>query len=74
MHFIPTSSFWLNLVERWFRGITTKRIRRGSFPSVGVQVEAIEEYLENNNENPKPFTWTASVDQILAKVSKCKPT
>ncbi len=74
MHFIPTSSSWLNLVERWFREITTKRIRRGSFPSVGALVQAIEEYLQHNNEHPRPFVWTASVDQILAKVSKCKAT
>jgi len=74
LHFIPTSSSWLNLVERWFREITTKRIRRGVFPSVASLVAAIEEYLEHNNENPKPFVWTASVDQILAKVSKCKAT
>ncbi len=74
MHFIPTSSSWLNLVERWFREITTKRIRRGAFPSVGALVEAIEEYLEHNNENPKPFVWTGTVEQILAKVSRCKAT
>jgi len=74
MHFIPTSSSWLNLVERWFREITTKRIRRGSFPSVRALVAAIEEYLQHNNENPKPFIWTASVDHILAKVARCKAT
>ena len=74
LHFIPTSSSWLNLVERWFREITVKRIRRGSFPSVRVLVEAIEEYLQHNNEHPKPFIWTASVDHILAKVAKCRAT
>jgi transposase len=74
MHFIPTSSSWLNLVERWFREITTKRIRRGSFPSVEILVKAIEEYLEHHNQNPKPFVWTASVDHILEKVSRCKAT
>src|SRR6266581_555103 len=74
LHFIPTSSSWLNLVERWFREITTKRIRRGSFPSVEILVKAIEEYLDHNNQNPKPFVWTASVDQILEKVSRCKAT
>ena len=74
LHFIPTSSSWLNLVERWFREITVKRIRRGSFPSVRVLVEAIEEYLQHNNEHPKPFIWTASVDHILAKVAQCKAT
>ena len=72
MHFIPTSSSWLNLVERWFREITTKRIRRGVFPSVDVLVAAIEEYLQHHNQNPRPFVWTATADQILAKVSKCK--
>ena len=74
MHFTPTSSSWLNLVERWFREIITKRIRRGSFPSVDALVDAIEEYLQHNNEPPKPFIWTATVDQILAKVSRCKAT
>lgn len=74
MHFIPTASSWLNLVERWFREITTKRIRRGSFPSVAALVDAIEEYLQHNNKNPKPFIWTATVDRILAKVSRCKAT
>jgi len=72
MHFIPTSSSWLNLVERWFREITSKRIRRGSFPSVAFLVTAIEEYLEHNNQHPRPFVWTASVEQILKKVSRCK--
>ena len=74
IHFIPTSSSWLNLVERWFREITTKRIRRGSFPSVADLVHASEDYLQHNNDNPKPFIWTASADQILAKVSRCKAT
>lgn len=74
MHFIPTSSSWLNLIERWFREITTKRIRRGVFPSVEVLVAAIEEYVRYHNENPRPFVWTATADQILAKVSKCKAT
>jgi hypothetical protein len=49
-------------VERWFREITTKRIRRGSFPSVAILVKAIEDYLEHNNQNQKPFVWTVSVD------------
>jgi len=74
MHFTPTSSSWLNIVERWFRDITTKRIRRGAFPSVCALIDAIEEYLQHYNENPKPFIWTASVDHILAKVSRCKAT
>jgi len=72
LHFIPTSSSWLNLIERWFREITHKRIRRGVFTSVPELIAAIEEYLRVYNENPKPFVWTASVDSILEKVGRCK--
>src|SRR5712691_4696329 len=72
LHFIPTSSSWLNLVERWFRDITDKRIRRGSFGSVPELITAIKEYLANHNQNPRIFTWTASAERILAKVAKCK--
>jgi len=70
MHFTPTSASWLNLVERWFREITDKRIRRGVFKSVDALVAAIMEYLEANNANPKPFVWTASVETILSKVKR----
>ena len=73
LHYTPTSSSWLNLVERWFREITEKRIRRGSFHSVAELEQAIEEYLEHNNRQPKPFVWTASVAKILEKVGRCKP-
>jgi len=72
LHFTPTSSSWLNLVERWFGEITRKRIRRGSFKSVGELISAIQEFIRNNNENPKPFVWTKRVDQILEKVGHCK--
>ena len=72
LHFIPTSSSWLNLVERWFREITEKRIRRGSFRNVQELIAAIREYLDNHNQNPRVFTWTASAPGILAKVAKCK--
>ena len=71
-HFIPTSSSWLNLVERWFRKLTEKRIRRGNFYSVKELIAAIEEYMQNNNRQPKPFVWTASVEKILEKISRCK--
>lgn len=71
-HFIPTSSSWLNLVERWFGEITRKRIRRGSFASVNELEEAIYDYIRHNNKNPKPFVWTKKVDEILAKVDRCK--
>ena len=70
LHFTPTSSSWLNLVERWFRDITTNRIRRGSFASVAVLIEAIEEYIVHNNENPKPFIWTKAAGEIIAKVRR----
>jgi len=72
LHFTPTSSSWLNLVERWFGKLTDRRIRRGSFFSVAELEAAIEEYLEENNKQPKPFVWTATVEQILAKVNRCK--
>jgi transposase len=72
LHFIPTSSSWLNLVERWFRDLTDKRIRRGSFENVPALIRAINDYLENHNQNPKLFVWTASVEQLMAKIAKCK--
>jgi transposase len=72
LHFTPTSSSWLNLVERWFRELTEKRIRRESFFSVKELIQAIGEYLDANNRQPKPFVWTASIDEILAKIRRCK--
>jgi transposase len=73
-HFVPTSSSWLNLVERWFGELTSKRIRRGSFSSVEELEKAIEEFLAAWNENPKPFVWTATVDSIVKKLSRCRQT
>jgi len=72
LHFTPTSSSWLNLVERWFGEITRKRIRRGVFKSVPELIEAIQEFIRINNQNPKPFVWTKKVEQILEKVGHCK--
>lgn len=72
LHFTPTSSSWLNLVERWFGEITRKRIRRGVFKSVSELITAIEEYIRCNNENPKPFVWTKRAEDIINKVSHCK--
>jgi transposase len=72
LHFTPTSSSWLNMVERWFREITDKRIRRGSFKSVPDLISAIMQYLENHNQNPRVFIWSASVDTIMSKIAKCK--
>lgn len=72
VHFIPTSSSWLNLVERWFRDLTDKRIRRGTFRSVPELIEAIEEYVEHHNEVGKGFNWTAKAETILAKVKRAR--
>jgi transposase len=72
LHFTPTSSSWLNLVERWFRDLTEKAIRRGVFYSVPDLIAAIEQYLDTHNEDPQPFIWTASADSIIDKVARCK--
>jgi len=72
MHFIPTSSSWLNLVERWFREITDKRIRRGVFKSVEQLIAAIQAYIDNHNSDPKPFVWTAKAQDILEKVGRAR--
>ena len=73
-HFVPTSSSWLNLVERWFGELTSKRIRRGSFGSVADLKQAIDEFLAVWNETPRPFLWTATVDSIVEKLSRCRQT
>jgi len=72
LHFTPTSSSWLNLVERWFSDISTKRIRRGSFKNVKELIMVIKQYIESHNQNPKVFVWTASVESILKKISNVK--
>jgi transposase len=72
MHFTPTSASWLNMVERFFRDISENRIKRESFTSVTDLEQAIEKYIEHHNSDPKPFIWTASADDILAKVTRAK--
>lgn len=72
LHFVPTSSSWLNMIERWFGHLTQKRIRRGTFTSVQQLVEAIEKYMERYNQNPIKFVWTKDADMILAKIARCK--
>jgi len=69
IHYTPTSCSWLNLIERFFSEITTKRIRRGVFRSVLELIQAIDEYLELHNADPKPFTWTKTADKIIKKLS-----
>lgn len=70
LHFTPTSSSWLNMVERWFRDLTTKRLKRGSFASVPELIAAIEDYITNHNEDPTPFMWTKTAEEIIAKVKR----
>jgi len=72
LHFTPTSGSWLNLVERWFRELTNKAIRRGVFHSVPDLIAAIDEYLAAHNEDPTQFIWTATVEDILAKISRAR--
>lgn len=74
VHFTPTSSSWLNQIERWFAEITRKRIRRGTFRSVPELIKAIKEYVRKYNRNPRPFQWVASASQIIRKVNKYKDT
>ena len=71
-HFIPTSSSWLNLVERWFGALTQKALRRGVFLSVSDLQEAIQSFLAAWNANPKPFVWTARLEDILAKIARAR--
>ena len=72
MYFIPTSASWLNMVECYFRDITDKRIRRDSFTSVAALEMAIDLYVAHHNIDPKPFSWTASACEVLAKVTRAK--
>ncbi|HXN24610.1 MAG TPA: hypothetical protein VOA41_17885, partial [Candidatus Dormibacteraeota bacterium] len=73
-HFVPTSSTWLNLVERWFGELTSKRVRPGSFFSIDDLQSAILNFLNAWNEDPKPFVWKATVEPIQAKLSRCRQT
>jgi transposase len=70
VHFTPTSSSWLNQVERWFAEITRKRIRRGTFRSVGELTKSIHDYIRIYNNHPRPFQWVASASRIIRQVNK----
>ena len=74
LHFIPTTSSWLNMVERWFGKLEDKAVRRGVFRSVPDLIAAIEDYLQTTNEDPEPFVWTATAESILAKVRRGRVT
>ncbi|MBM4011093.1 MAG: hypothetical protein FJ286_06900 [Planctomycetes bacterium] len=67
MHFIPTSSSWLNVIERWFRDLTQNRIRKGVFKSVAQLVDAIRHYVDHHTANPTSFVWTKKAEDILEK-------
>jgi hypothetical protein len=69
MHFIPTSSSWLNAIEGFFAKLTEQQLRRGIFRSVLELIQAIDAYLDHSNENPKPFIWKKSADEILTKLA-----
>ena len=70
LHFTPTSSSWLNLVERWFKELTDRRLRRGTFTSVPKLIDAIETWAGHWNTDPKPLEWHAAADEILRKVTR----
>jgi DDE superfamily endonuclease len=70
VHFTPTSSSWLNLIVRWFRELTDKALRRGALHSVPDLIAAIQTDLDAHNHDPKPFVWTATAEDILAKVAR----
>jgi transposase len=72
LHFIPTSSSWLNLVERFFGLLTQRQLKRGVFTSVAELEAAITDFVDRHNESPKPFVWTKSVEEILEKVGRAK--
>jgi transposase len=74
IHFTPTSSSWLNLIERWFREITQKQIRDGVFRSVPELIAAIKSFVDNHNANPRAYVWTKSAADILQKVARAKAT
>ena len=74
LHFTPTSSSWLNLIERWFKELTDKRLRRGVFTSVADLTAAITTWAEHWNSDPKPFIWKATADDIIAKVPRGRDT
>jgi transposase len=69
LHFIPTSSSWLNLIERWFAELSQKAVRRGAFRNVRDLQRCIDQFLVRWNDNPTPYVWTASVERILGKIA-----
>ena len=73
-HFVPTSSSWMNLVERWFGHLDNKAIRRVVFLSVADLQASIQSFLKAWNQHPKPFVWTATIESIQEKLTRCRRT
>jgi len=74
LHFTPTSSSWLNLVERWFKELTDKQLRRSSFTSVDHLIDTIDEWADHWNHHPRPFVWHKTAEEIIAKVRRGRAT
>ncbi len=72
MHFIPTSSSWMNVVEGIFRNLEEKRLKRDAFKSAPQPMDAIMEYIDNHNDDPRPIVWTKAADDILEKVGRAR--
>jgi len=70
LHFTPTSTSWVNLVERWFKELTDKRLRHGTFSNVPALIDAIKLWVSHWNETPQPFVWHTPADEIIAKVRR----
>jgi hypothetical protein len=70
LYFTPTGSSWLNLVERWFSALTTKKIRRGAHLSVGALQRDIRDWIDTSNDNPRPYVWVKTADQILEALGR----
>jgi hypothetical protein len=74
LHFTPTSSSWLNLVERWFKELTDRRLRQGTFTSVGNLIDGIYDWAEHWNLDPKPYMWHKTAEEIITKIRRGRAT
>ena len=72
LHFIPTSSSWLNVIERFFRDLDEKRVHHGVFRSVPELIDAVMNYIDHHNRDPQPFTWRKTAEQIIEKVGRAR--
>ena len=72
VHFIPTSSSWLNVIERFFRDLDANRLKRAAFQSVAELIEAVMSYVQGHNDDPRPFIWSKTAEQIIEKVGRAR--